>query len=219
LGIYLLSEAKPDCLNLAINISSTTDSRNKTITGTYDNLNRLTLRDYSDATPDVSFAFDNPNILNSKGQLTAINSTISANNYTAFDELGRIKSSQQQMVGGETYNFPNYTYDLSGALVSETYPSGRVVKTESDTIGRLSKVTSQNPNQVEKTYLSNLSYTTFGGVSQAKLGNGRWESMLFDSKTNQTTQIGLGFSAANTNLLKIEYNYGTTTATSSDNDN
>jgi hypothetical protein len=198
------------------NVASTTDSRNKTITGTYDNLNRLTLRDYSDTTPDVSFAFDNPSIPNSKGQLTAVSSTVSANYYTAFDELGRIKSNQQ-VTNGTTYNFPNYSYDLSGAMVQQTYPSGRVVKTESDAIGRLSKVTSQIPTQVERTYLSNLSYTAFGGVSQAKLGNGRWESMQFDNKTLQTTQIGLGFSATNTNLLKIEYNYGTTTATTSDN--
>jgi RHS repeat-associated protein len=198
------------------NVASTTDSRNKTITGTYDNLNRLTLRDYSDTTPDVSFAFDNPSIPNSKGQLTSVSSSVSANFYTAFDEFGRIKSSQQ-VTNGTTYNFPNYTYDLSGALVQQTYPSGRVVKTESDAIGRLSKVTSQIPTQVERTYLNNLSYTAFGGVSQAKLGNGRWESMQFDSKTLQTTQIGLGFSATNTNLLKIEYNYGTTTATTSDN--
>jgi RHS repeat-associated protein len=198
------------------NVASTTDSRNKTITGTYDNLNRLTLRDYSDTTPDVSFAFDNPSIPNSKGQLTAVSSTVSANYYTAFDELGRIKSNQQ-VTNGTTYNFPNYSYDLSGAMVQQTYPSGRVVKTESDSIGRLSKVTSQIPSQVERTYLSNLSYTAFGGVSQAKLGNGRWESMQFDNKTLQTTQIGLGYSATNTNLLKIEYNYGTTTATTSDN--
>ncbi len=198
------------------NVASTTDSRNKTITGTYDNLNRLTLRDYSDTTPDVSFAFDNPSIPNSKGQLTAVTSSVSANYYTAFDELGRIKSNQQ-VTNGTTYNFPNYSYDLSGALIQQTYPSGRVVKTESDAIGRLSKVSSQIPTQVERTYLSNLSYTAFGGVTQAKLGNGRWESMQFDAKTLQTTQIGLGYSATNTNLLKIEYNYGTTTPTTSDN--
>ncbi len=197
------------------NVATTTDSRNITITGTYDNLNRLTLRDYSDATPDVSFTFDD-NITNAKGQLTAVSSTVSATNYTAFDQLGRIKSSQQ-MTNGQTYNFPDYTYDFSGALVSETYPSLRVVKTQTDDLGRLSKVTSQNPNQFEKTLISNLAYTSFGGVSQAKLGNGRWESMQFDGKTLQTTQIGLGGSAGNTSLLKLEYNYGTTTATTSDN--
>ncbi len=198
------------------NVVSTTDSRNITITGTYDNLNRLTLRDYSDATPDVGFTFDDQNIPNSKGQLTAVVSSVSANYYTAFDELGRVKSSSQ-VTNGQTYNFPSYVYDLSGALVEQTYPSLRVVKTESDNLGRLSKVTSQIPNQAERTYLSNLTYTAFGAVSQLRLGNGRWESTGFDAKTMQVTQIGLGYSIGDTSQLKIEYNYGTTTATTSDN--
>lgn len=198
------------------NVISTTDARNITVTGTYDNLNRLTLRDYSDSTPDVAFTFDNTNIPNSKGQLTAVVSSVSANYYTAFDELGRIKSSQQ-VTSGQIYNFPNYVYDLSGALIEQTYPSGRVVRTESDNIGRLSKVTSQNPNQAERIYINNLTYNAFGAVSQARLGNGRWESAQFDAKTMQTTQIGLGYSIGNASQLKIEYNYGTTTLTTSDN--
>jgi RHS repeat-associated protein len=198
------------------NVTSSTDSRGITIAGSYDNLNRLTFRDYSDATSDVTFTFDNPNIANSKGQLTAVSSNLSTTDYTAFDILGRIKSSSQT-IDGQTYNFSDYSYDLSGALVSETYPSGRIVRTESDQIGRLSKVTSQLSSQVEKIYLSNLSYTAFGAVSQAKLGNGRWESTQYDNKRFQITQIGVGGSAGDTSLLKLEYNYGTTTPTTSDN--
>jgi RHS repeat-associated protein len=198
------------------NVISTTDSRNITITGTYDNLNRLTSRDYSDTTPDVDFTFDNPEIPNSKGQLTAMVSSVSANYYTAFDELGRVKGSSQ-VTAGKTYNFPDYTYNLSGALVEQTYPSERVVKTEFDDFGRLYKLKSQNPNQAERIYLSNLEYTAFGAVSQARLGNGRWESAQFDAKTMQVAQIGLGYSNGNTSLLKIEYNYGTTSAATSDN--
>ena len=198
------------------NLISTTDSRNFTMTGTYDNLNRLTARNYSDATPDVTFIFDNPEIPNSKGRLTSIVSSDSSSYYTAFDELGRIKSSAQ-MTGGQTFNFPNYTYDLSGTLVEQTYPSGRIVKAETDNIGRLSRVTSQNPNQVERTYLSHLSYTAFGAINQARLGNGRWESAQFDPKTMQVVEIGLGYSPGNTSQLKIEYNYGTTTAETSNN--
>jgi RHS repeat-associated protein len=198
------------------NVISTTDARNIKITGTYDNLNRLTARNYSDTTPDVNFTFDNPNVQNSKGQLTAVVSNDSANYYKAFDELGRVKSSSQ-VTNGQIYDFPNYIYDLSGALVEQTYPSGRVVKTESDNIGRLSRMASRNPGQSEKTYLSNLAYTAFGAVSRARLGNGRWESMQFDAKTMQVTQIGLGYSNGNTSQLKIEYNYGTTTAAASDN--
>ena len=198
------------------NLISTTDSRDITTTGTYDNLNRLTARNHSDTTPDVAFTFDNPEIPNSKGRLTSIVSGVSANYYTAFDELGRVKSSKQ-VTEGQTFNFPAYTYDLSGALVEQIYPSGRIVKTESDTIGRLSKLTSQNPNQFVRTYLSHLSYTAFGSISRARLGNGRWESAQFDSKTMQVIEFGLGYSPGNTSQLKIEYNYGTITSENSDN--
>jgi RHS repeat-associated protein len=198
------------------NLTWTADSRGVATTGTYDNLNRLTFRNYSDSTPDVTFTFDNVNIPNSKGKLTAISSSVSTTDYLSFDELGRIKSSSQT-INGQTYSFPDYTYDLSGALVSQTYPSGRIVRHTTDNIGRLSKVTSQLPNQFEKVYLSQLSYTAFGAVSQAKLGNGRWESTQYDDKRLQITQIGLGGSAGDTSLLKLEYNYGTTTSTTSDN--
>ena len=42
-----------------------------------------------------------------------------------------------------------------------------------------------------------------------RLGNGRWENMQFNSRL-QPTQIGLGTSAANQSLLKLDYDYGTT---------
>ncbi|MEP7147763.1 MAG: hypothetical protein ABI857_02660 [Acidobacteriota bacterium] len=38
------------------NILTTTDARNISITGTYDQLDRLKTRDYYDSTPDVSLA-------------------------------------------------------------------------------------------------------------------------------------------------------------------
>lgn len=192
------------------NTTSTTDSRNKTITATYDNLNRLTYRDYSDSTPDVTFTYDDGNIANSKGSLTAVTSDVSANYSLTFDELGRVTSSRQT-TGSTNYNFDQYVYDFSGALVSEKYPSGRVVETESDNIGRLTKVTSKLPSQVEKIMLGNISYTSFGSVKSARLGNGRWESAVFDNKRLQTKQISLGGSASDSSLMKIEYDFGTTT--------
>jgi hypothetical protein len=42
-----------------------------------------------------------------------------------------------------------------------------------------------------------------------RLGNGRFESTQFNSRL-QPTQIALGTSAGNTSLLKLNYDYGTT---------
>ena len=52
--------------------------------------------------------------------------------------MGRPLQSQVQ-INGQTYSF-SYVYDLSGALTSETYPSGRVVKTSYDGAERASAV-------------------------------------------------------------------------------
>ncbi|MBK7708877.1 MAG: RHS repeat protein [Acidobacteria bacterium] len=198
------------------NIVSTTDSRGVTTAGTYDNLNRMTFRDYSDSTPDVAFTYDDQNIANSKGKLTKVASSASETRFTAFDELGRTRSSSQS-TGGQTWSFPDYSYDLSGALVSQTYPSERIVKTESDNIGRLSKVTSQMPNQVERVMMNGLSYNSFGAMTSARLGNGRWETMEYDAQRAQIKKIAVGGSVGDASLLKLDFNYGTTTSNSSDN--
>jgi hypothetical protein len=56
------------------NITKTWDAKNEYIEGTYDNLNRIKTRNYSDSTPDVSFYYDGTGLggvpANSKGKTT-----------------------------------------------------------------------------------------------------------------------------------------------------
>lgn len=191
------------------NITSTMDARGVTITGTYDNINRLTLRDYSDATPDVTFTYDGggANIPFSKGKTTQISSGVSVTKYTSFDTLGRIKSSQQ-ITGGQTYNFADYSYNLAGQLVSQTYPSGRAVINVLENDGDLAQVNGNFQGNI-KTYTGNISYTSAGAVSAMQFGNGRWETAQLNSRL-QVTQIGLGTTANNQDLVKLNYDYGTT---------
>jgi YD repeat-containing protein len=54
-------------------------------------------------------------------------SSISTTEYTSFDILGRV-TGHKQTTDGTDY-VTGYTYNLSGALIEETYPSGRVVGT------------------------------------------------------------------------------------------
>lgn len=49
------------------NIVTKRDALDRIIDATYDDLNRITFRDYSDITPDVSFAYENQSIPNSRG--------------------------------------------------------------------------------------------------------------------------------------------------------
>jgi RHS repeat-associated protein len=126
----------------------------------------------------------------------------------SFDILGRVLS-HQQITDGNTYN-SSYVYNLSGALIEETYPSGRKVKNTLAVDGKLSQVQSSKSNvQGLKLYANAFTYTSAGAVSSMRLGNGKFENTTFNSRL-QPIQIGLGSSTTNQNLLKLNFDYGLT---------
>jgi len=73
-----------------------------------------------------------------KGKLTTVTSTVSATEYRLFDNLGRM-TRMAQITDGQTYT-SKYTYNFSGALIEEEYPSGRKVKNEFEADGDLRRV-------------------------------------------------------------------------------
>ncbi|HEX8737372.1 MAG TPA: RHS repeat-associated core domain-containing protein [Pyrinomonadaceae bacterium] len=176
-------------------------------------------------TPDVTYNYDGtyydaqnmPQTATGavKGKLTSIKSSISRTNYMAFDAMGRVTASQQ--ITGDTAPDPmTYTYNLSGALVEQKYPSGRVVKNALDANGDLTTVQSKkNQNAGYWNYAQHFTYTTAGAISSMQLGNGRWESTQFNSRL-QPTQIALGSTKDATDKLKLNFTYSTT-PTSTDN--
>ncbi|MET0752025.1 MAG: RHS repeat-associated core domain-containing protein [Pyrinomonadaceae bacterium] len=202
------------------NITSTTDARGKTISATYDHLNRLILRDYSDsAMADVTFYYDGkglgsvPNY--SKGKITNVSSTVSETRYTSFDNMGRILTSEQRTTPEQlaftegAYTF-SYVYNLSGALIEETYPSGRKVKNTLNADGELSMVQSKkNSGSGYFTYADNFIYNSSGALTKMQLGNGHWENYQYNTR-QQVTQIGLGTLDNTQDLLKLEFTYNTT---------
>jgi RHS repeat-associated protein len=195
------------------NITKTIDARGIYVAGTYDNFNRLKLRDYSDSTPDVSFYYDGRGLgavpAFSKGKTTRISSSVTETRYTSFDNLGRLLT-HQQITDGQTYN-TGYAYNLSGALIEETYPSGRVVRNVLNADGELSAVQSKkNAEQGFFTYADSFSYNSAGAMTKMQLGNGHWETYQYNSR-QQIMQIGLGTTDAQTDLLKLEYDYGNST--------
>jgi RHS repeat-associated protein len=207
-------------------ISSKTDARGIRTDFSYDNLNRVYQRSYTatrtlpggtyTATPTVSIYYDGRGIGLSSipasflGKLTRVTSSVGETRYTEFDAMGRVKSSEQ-IVDGVTYSMPLYAFNLGGGLESQTYPSGRVVTNTYDDGGKLSVVSGQVPNQAAKTYASNFDYslTSTGATSKVQLGNGRWESVVYNKRL-QPTQIALGTTQGATDLMKLEYSYGTT---------
>jgi RHS repeat-associated protein len=67
----------------------------------------------------------------------------------------------------------------------------------------------KNANSGYWQYAGGLAYAPSGAVTSLRLGNGRWESTQFNSRL-QPTQIALGSTQNSTDLLKINYSYGTT---------
>ena len=201
------------------NITKTTDAIGDYVEGTYDHLNRITNRNYSDTTPDVLFFYDGKykdsadamqtatgSVL---GKTTGIKSSVSKTNYTSFDVFGR-PLTHQQITDGQTYN-TGYSYNLSGVLIEETYPSGRVVRSTFGVDGELTQVQSKrDADHGFVNYAESISYNASGAVTKMQLGNGRWETAIYNDRL-QITQIGLGTTDSMQDLLKLNYDYGTST--------
>jgi RHS repeat-associated protein len=198
------------------NALTATDAKNVTITNIYDNLNRVKTRSYSTPTPQVSYFYDgvyydSNNVKQqatggTKGALTQVKNAVSTSQTIAFDSIGKALT-YQQVTEGQTYT-SQYQYRLTGGLAQETYPSGRVMKYETDADGNLSRVSGQaNANSQINTYANSFSYTASGATERLKLGNGRWETAQFNNRL-QVTQLGLGNSATDASLWKVNYDYG-----------
>jgi RHS repeat-associated protein len=208
------------------NLKTRTDARSPAVVTTYfyDVLNRVTRRTYSDSTPEVDYYYDGQPLPSSApsftrgsstGRLVAVcygGTTASAGSYTGYDSLGRANVSVQQ-TDGLNYAF-SYGYNLAGQMISETYPSGRVVQTEYDAAGRLAGV--KNPSSglyyagaAASDAVNRIQYAAQGAVSAMKLGNTKWEHTTFNSRL-QPLQIGLGTSSSDSSLLKLDYTYNTT---------
>ncbi|QQS32776.1 MAG: RHS repeat-associated core domain-containing protein [Acidobacteriota bacterium] len=215
----LLTAANPESGTISYgydsigNLTTKTDARSITTTYAYDALNRVTQRSYSDSTPAVSYFYDN--LTNAKGKLTKVTSSVSTTEYTSFDILGRV-TGHKQTTDGTAY-LTGYAYNLSGAMVEQVYPSGRVVKNVLDNYGYLSMVQSKkNADAGFWNYAENFTYNPAGAVTSMQLGNVKWESTQFSSRL-QPTQIGLGSTMGATNLLKLDYEYGATASVNNGN--
>lgn len=192
------------------NLKKKTDARGVVTAYSYDALGRVTSRSYTDGTPAVTYAYDDPEVPHSKGRLTSVGSSVSTYVYASYDARGRVRGSAQT-TGGTTYVM-TYEHDLAGNLVSERYPSGRVVRTEYDAAGRTAGVkdgatgsyyAGASPGDAN----NRLQYTAHGAVSAVRLGNGLWEHTSFNSRL-QIQQIGLGISTIDSSRLRLTYGYG-----------
>lgn len=136
----------------ACNLASVPPSQR--VVHSYDTLNRLTLLDYPDASPDVSYGYDD------NGNLTTLNSS-SANRTYGYNKLNAL-TSESLATGGETFNV-SYEFDTQDRLEKIAYPTGLQVPITPNAYGTPASVGS---------YASNIGYHPNGAIETLTYGNG-----------------------------------------------
>jgi RHS repeat-associated protein len=163
----------------------------------YDGMRRIRQVSYSDGTPTVTYTYDqarnagvgNPYL--NKGRLTRIETADGGTNRpetpaTAtefdYDKMGQAVA-QRQSIGNQTYNL-SYGYNLGGQLISQTYPSGKVVTTGFDTGGRMTSIADAG-----RAYASGFQYLgKAGALSGYALGNGTTETFALNDRLQMESQ-------------------------------
>jgi RHS repeat-associated protein len=149
-----------------------------TTTYTYDELDELTAKTYSDyntinPTPWATYTY-------SKGWRTSAFAGSTSYAYTIFDGLGRATAATQT-TSGTAYPF-TYSYNLVDEIWKMTMPSGTVVTTAYDLLGRPYEVEGQASSAPTATLYANVqSRTPAGAIQQVALGNGLTEQSCFNN--------------------------------------
>src|ERR1700722_13808793 len=86
----------------------------------------------------------------------------------SYDQFGNV-TQLAKVIGTTTYP-TGYAYNLANKITQITYPSGRVVQQNVDTIGRLSSVVG-TLNTVNTTYASGFAYSAAQQVTGFNYGN------------------------------------------------
>jgi YD repeat-containing protein len=204
----LIQESSPDRgtrvyeVDLAGNRTRRTDARGVATVYGYDALNRLTSVTYP-ASPDqsLSYAYDDPTPERfGIGRLASV----SGNGVTAayvYDARGN-RVREARTVGGITA-VTSYAYDAADAVVSVTYPSGRLVSYARDNQGRVSAVTMQDNAAAPPVVLASaIAYDPFGPVASLVLGNGLSASFSRDRNGRLT---GLALTGAGGVVRELAY--------------
>ena len=198
-----------------------TDARNTTTTYTYDALNRLTSKTYSDGTLTAYYNYDQSApwgypLSNYKGRMTSYGTNSGTKGVVLscldYDPLGHVTHKRDQVVvnGNLVQEDSYYTYNLDGSVASIKYPGGRTVSyaegnaqrmtSAVDTANNINYVTS--PTSSPKMYApqggpQNLIFGrsgTFNGISEIRAYNPRLEVTGIEATSSASTPLNLTYS-------------------------
>jgi RHS repeat-associated protein len=174
------------------NLQTKKDARNITITYAYDVLNRLTGKSYSDATPAVTYAYDQTiargvSLTNTIGRRSSESTagTSPSGAIFSYDSMGRVVDNSQctpQNCSTGVFAFQYTQHDLQGNVSSATNAAGI---TFTYTYSTANRVTNLSTNFVDGshpgTLFSGAHYGAFGLTSD-NLGSAIAETMAYTKR-------------------------------------
>ena len=127
---------------------------------TYDRLNRPTLKDFSDTTPDINYVYD------SIGRIASMTDGAGTETYS-YDNAGRVTGVLRGPSGF------GYTYDNNSNVITRTYPDGITTTYTYDDNDRLLTATSG-------TATTNYTYDPASNPLTTSLPNGTKKAVTYD---------------------------------------
>jgi RHS repeat-associated protein len=161
-----------------------TDARGVVTTYTYDALNRPLSASYSDATLNVAYHYDEANAVTGCaasapiGRLTRIVENAVTTTY-CYDPRGNVV--QKKQVQGTATDTLAYSYTLADRVLTETRPSGAVVRYGHDALGQVNGVWVTPAGGSEQPVTSTITWLPFGPVASYTLGNGQTVTRTYDA--------------------------------------
>ncbi|MBS1800479.1 MAG: hypothetical protein JSS95_11715 [Acidobacteria bacterium] len=195
------------------NVLHKTDGRGVLTSYSYDALNRLTQKSYSDGTPTATFGYDGKmadgtalstvgiTSNNSLGRLSAMNVGSDFGQAYSYDEMGRITLETYKLPNSNQLDSVNAWYDLSGNLVNIRYPNGYLISQGWDVAGRLTSSALVNVagTPQSQSYLQSAQYHPDGTPASFTLGNGAIQTFTENNRLQpQSITVGSTLSSLGT---------------------
>jgi RHS repeat-associated protein len=150
------------------NLVKRTDAKGTVVNYFYDGLNRLTVIDFPGSTEDITFTYDSASVEFGKGKLTG--RTDPSGTYTFYYHPdGRLKKEEKSITGDGSYT-TQYEYNDNGVLTKITYPTGRIVNYDLDSVDK-TRISQVWINDSSTLLASGITYLPFGGITRLVYGN------------------------------------------------
>ncbi|WP_426213700.1 RHS repeat-associated core domain-containing protein [Mesorhizobium abyssinicae] len=186
-------------------VTERTDARGVVADFTYDDAARITAVAYPGETAlNVTYTYDSTASGNKGvGRLTGVTDAAGTVGYV-YDLLGRV-IQEQRVIGSQTYTTA-YGYDAAGNVVTETYPSGRIVFFDRDPDGKVGVIRTLPQGGSMGWLVQWVGRTPFGPRSGVVFGNGMREWRHYD-EDGRITELETLIDAPSTHLIDWTYAY------------